>query len=692
MKTAKRTVVAFLSFLLCLSVFSACGKKALNDTLIIGTGKMDGQFNQLFYKSNYDHQVVELTNMYVYDTGKGGELVDGACFYKAPQVVSDEAGNQHTIYTFRLREGLVFSDGTPVTADDIIFTYKCESSFAYDGVNSLAEAPLSGLLAYRYDTPDYAAVSASLKQSAAATEEEILAAAAMRATNEYDDNLFGPQKMLDTLGIRNHVNINKKNITFRMDIPPNLEEGSSAYRRTLISIATDIYSSEYRNELIPSIEKKKERELSLAYLTDKVAESEEVSDISGIVKLDDYTVQVTADGVDASLEYQLGSCPIMSQQYYSQGINKVDFSAMKAKLMQPLGGGAYILEKYSNKTAYLTANPSYYKGTPEITHLQLTEVSGSDKDKLTALKDKTVNVLLDVDCSPDNKELAEENLSYCMTYDRNGWGYIGISAKLIPDINIRKALMSLIARELSLGDYYEGVAVVLERPITMASWGYPINDNAPVYDYDKNTALEYFAKAGYTLVKAQPPEGEENAVAKDRLVDATGEPLSMEAYIPDDSHPASRIFKIMRYVLEDMGATFDLINVSGERYYNQYMAGDCMLWGAAYGGTTADPDCYKLFHSDSIMKGTNPFYLNDPEVDRMIMEGRSLVKREERIPIYEKLFDRIMDDAVVMPYYQRLEMNVIDPKVVDIGSLPKDPDPFCGLLQKIETLKLVQKK
>ena len=42
-------------------------------------------------------------------------------------------GEDETVYNFKLREGVTFSDGEPLTADDLIFTYYVLSDTDYDG-------------------------------------------------------------------------------------------------------------------------------------------------------------------------------------------------------------------------------------------------------------------------------------------------------------------------------------------------------------------------------------------------------------------------------------------------------------------------------------------------------------------------------------------------------------------------------
>ncbi|GHU42784.1 hypothetical protein FACS1894111_07270 [Clostridia bacterium] len=664
MKTVKKALVIVLSLVLCFGTLAGCATKTADgkSTLLLGVTEFNGVFNFLTYNSAYDRYVTMLTQLNVYNTGKGGDCVDGACTYQEPEIKTDENGNQYTVYTFKIKDGLKFSDGQPVTADDLIWTYKAQLAPAYDGLGSLYTYKIRGANEYRYDDPNYADAIVKIKEESKATPEQIKEAAKDMATSDYEDESYGPEGLIEDL---------------KLNIDGSLEAGSDAYKEAVITAATDAYATDYADEFIPDIEADNEAKLTTEYVSDKMAGGENVPDVSGIVKLDDLTVQVTADGVDPTLEVQLGQMPIMPKHYYGEKATKVDFSDIKKKNGAPLGGGPYIFDKFENNIVTLHANPDYYEGKPQIETIKFQVIPVPDQ--LSAATNGDVNIMLDLSCTPDNVQALEDAGKYAETYDRNGWGYVGISGKLLPDANVRKGLASLMDRASGVNTYYGKLAKVLERPITMASWGYPYDDNAPVYAYDTAKALDYFKAAGYTQTNG-------------KLVDKNGKILHIDAYISSTEHPVVPLFTQMKNDIEALGGEFSVTQIDWASFSEQYKHGDLMLWAAAYGDGPADPDCYQYFHSDSIASGNNPFYTNDPEVDKLIMEGRETADRDDRLKIYAQLFDKIMDTATVMPYYQRLEMNAIDPTVVDISSIPDDLDSFHILLDVIQNIKLVEKQ
>ena len=664
MKVSRRILVVMLCIALCFSMagMTGCGggsgSGSDSDTLLIGTGEFNGMFNYILGQSAYDIHISDLVHSYIYDKGPGGELVEGVCEYTPAEVTKDEDGKEITIYTFKVKEGIKFTDGEPLTIDDLIFCWKVLASPAYDGAIPIHTYNIRGVNEYRYDDPDYKDKVAAIEKKAVATKEEIKEAANEMAIADFDDPEYGPEGLIEDLGLK---------------IDPNLKPDSDEYRQAVIDAATEVYATDFAEDFIPDIEDAKKLEMIKDYVSKNMSGGEKVPEISGIERVDDMTATVTADGVDPTLENALAGFPVIPEHYYGEGVTKVDFEPMIKKNGEPLGSGRYIFDKFENGVVSLHANPDYIGGEPNIKNLKLQGMPISDT--LTAAVSGTADVVEDVTANPENMEKIEEAGKYSMMIDNNGFGYIGISAKKIPELNTRIGLCHLMNRDLGVKTYYGDLATVLERPITKASWGYPVNDNDRIYDYDVDKAKEFFAKAGYT--------------EKDgKMVNSSGKVLHFDAYTVDQDHPVVPLFNQMKVDLEDMGAEFAIQQIDWTSFNEMYSNGDLMLWAAAYGDGPPDPDPYQYFHSDMIATQNNPFYLDSKRVDELIMKGRSILDQEKRQPIYDELFREIMYTATVMPYYQRMNMFVINPEKVDTDTLIQNPDPFFGFYENIQDLKL----
>src|SRR5262249_33225857 len=104
-------------------------------------------FNSMLSSDTASNQVIGLMFDGLLNQKKNGDLI-GALAQDVPKVSSDG-----TVYTFKLRSGLKWTDGQPITSDDVKFTY----ALAYDDQYKDFASPRRGDLS-KYiksiDTPD----------------------------------------------------------------------------------------------------------------------------------------------------------------------------------------------------------------------------------------------------------------------------------------------------------------------------------------------------------------------------------------------------------------------------------------------------------------------------------------------------------------------------------------------------------
>jgi peptide/nickel transport system substrate-binding protein/microcin C transport system substrate-binding protein len=66
----------------------------------------------------------------------------------------------------------------------------------------------------------------------------------------------------------------------------------------------------------------------------------------------------------------------------------------------------------------------------------------------------------------------------------------------------------------------------------------------------------------------------------------------------------------------------------------------------AWGGGSVDMDPKQIWHSSSIGKGgSNHIGYSNPEVDKLIDEARMELDKVKRIPLYQKVYEKIADDV-----------------------------------------------
>ena len=86
----------------------------------------DRNFNPVYYSSAYDGYVVDLVFEGLIDLNFDGE-------YEGVVAESWEYSNDDKTITFKMKKDRVFSDGTPLTAEDVVFTYTVLADPSYTG-------------------------------------------------------------------------------------------------------------------------------------------------------------------------------------------------------------------------------------------------------------------------------------------------------------------------------------------------------------------------------------------------------------------------------------------------------------------------------------------------------------------------------------------------------------------------------
>ena len=152
--------------------------------LVVAYQDFSQKFSPFFADSGYDMDVASMTQIALLTTDRVGGIIFNAIegetvnyngtdyLYKGPadtKVEYDEASDT-TKYTARLRVGMKFSDGTPVTADDLIFSYYTFLDPSYVGSTTLSSYDIVGLKDYQTQT------TSEVFDKYAALAEEILAA------------------------------------------------------------------------------------------------------------------------------------------------------------------------------------------------------------------------------------------------------------------------------------------------------------------------------------------------------------------------------------------------------------------------------------------------------------------------------------------------------------------------------------
>ncbi len=182
-------------------------------TLLLQESTFDGKFNPFFYTSAYDGDVCGLVNVGLLTVDATGAVVAGYDHDTVAQSYEIYYTNDLTNYTRKdtyeegdyvvyditLKHGMKFSDGTDITAEDVLFNYYVLLDPAYVGSSTLYTLPILGLAAYRTQIADDATRAALYEKAAKIFEAGRVEYAANDDYTEEDYNLYW--ESLDKAGI-----------------------------------------------------------------------------------------------------------------------------------------------------------------------------------------------------------------------------------------------------------------------------------------------------------------------------------------------------------------------------------------------------------------------------------------------------------------------------------------------------------
>ena len=710
---------------------------ASDGTLVLAETGFESKFSPFFAASAADQDVIDLTQIALLGADRKGEMVlngiegetreyNGTDYtYHGPAdcVVTENADGTVT-YDIKLREDLKFSDGEPVTIDDVIFSMYVFLDPTYDGSVTMYSTPIVGLEEYRNSMSTLSKLIAEAGEDNTDytnfTEEQ--QKAFWDAVN--DGGVKFAQEIVDTMLENGATDVASAAAGWGFD---GLAADATAkdfflaigeqYDWSFSAMEAESAGSAL-SELIP--------EDVYAYSTTGVNVGNAVANVAGIVKTGDYSMTLTTSELSTTMIYQL-QMPIAPLHYYgdeslydydnnSFGFVKGDLSGVRSKTSAPLGGGMFTFSKYSDGVVYLDANPDYFNGAPKVAHVNMKETQ--EADKITGVQAGTIDIsdpsysLEVADQIADINGVEGEDGPVITTRlkDYRGYGYIALSAKNVnvggdpaseASKDLRKAIMTVIAayRDEGIDSYYGDTASVINYPISNTSWAAPsVTDDGyqiaystdvegnEIYTSDMKSedkyaaalqaALGYFEAAGYTVENGQITAAPAGAKMEYQVnIGASG----------NGDHPSFQTLTNAAAALKTIGFTLtvnDMANASD--LFASYQSGAAEGWVAAWQSTN-DPDMFQLYHSQG---ATNYYTINDADLDELIMAARQTTDQEARKAMYKEAMEIILDWGVELPVYQRSEATIFSTERVNIDTIAKDQTPYWTYKSELNNLEL----
>lgn len=725
--------------------------------LVVGYDVFSQKFSPFYADTHYDQDVVTMTQLSLMTTDRMGGIVKNAIegetinyngtdyTYTGPADIdwSYDAATDITTYTAKLREDLKFSDGEPLTADDLIFTYYVYLDNAYSGSTTLSSYNIVGLKNYELNSTAAENVVVSDKEIAdllANPNEEmaqimkdkvaaILTEEKDWCTENFEDNGANSAEEFFVTSYGDAVGYAYDD---SKDYDTIVADVIAAYGTDYTTLAAGYAGDEtyFDADMVSSAKKIIEEQKVAA------AAGEEVPNITGIVKTGDYSVEVKVNGFEAPAVYQILGVQITPMHYYGDasmydydnnqfGFTRGDLSSVEAKQTEPLGAGPYIYKEYKNKIVYFNANPYYYKGEPKIDDVQFKEITPAEiasdiKSATVDAGEMTGSVTrFDEVKGYNSNDQINGDVVVTSKVDNLGYGYIGANAKTIlvgtdpasdASKDLRKAFMTVLSvyRNTTVDTYYGEAATVINYPISNTSWAAPqVTDDGYSVAYSKDVegndiynsdmsadekyeaaidaAVGFFKAAGYTY--------DENA--GEFTAAPSGAKMSYEILIPasgSGDHPSFGVATDAKAALETIGIELKINDpADANSMWTALDAESQEFWCAAW-NSTIDPDMYQIYHSSGIIgnngSDSNHYHIDDAALDDFIVKARQSEDQSFRKTVYTECMNIIMDWGVELPVYQRQNCIIFSAERINVNSITPDITTFYGWMSEIEHMEM----
>ncbi len=363
---------------------------------------------------------------------------------------------------------------------------------------------------------------------------------------------------------------------------------------------------------------------SLERVKDEPLMAHIVEQIDEITCPDDYTVIIKTKKPYAPLLNNLAdpSCSILPKKLIDEGN---DFNK------NPVGSGPYTFTEWSPGEKVVLTKFEDYFNKDEASQFEKVElrVIPEGSSRTIALETGEVDIITTLETVDYSRVNENEDLEIYETTANQVYYLVGNEDKEpFNNLKFRQALEYAIDKEAVVAASQDGKGDILESVLPQKVAGYIDYD----YEYNPEKAKQLLKESGY-----KQEEGS-------------------KIILNTMSEMNTKMAQVIQSNLSDIGIEVEIEQKTVATHMENCGLGNFTL-GIGGWSTAPDPDRFlrPMFHKESI--GTNNFarYDND-EVSQMIDDAVGIMDEEERAAAYEKINEKLMEDAVIVPITGRVIM------------------------------------
>ncbi|MHA6258438.1 glutathione ABC transporter substrate-binding protein [Sporosarcina sp. CAU 1771] len=347
--------------------------------------------------------------------------------------------------------------------------------------------------------------------------------------------------------------------------------------------------------------------------------------ITEVNVIDEHTVQIVTEYPFAPLLSHLShpagvivSPEQVDAEYAAMAEGKDPSSVMNEN---PIGTGFFKFESWIPGTEIVLVKNEEYWGTPAHLEKVTFKVIPEGAARLAELK--TGNAQLIEPVQPN--EVAEISSSDIATINEkvsSSLNYLGFNMEKEPfnDVRVRQAITKLVNVEEILAGVYEGFGLTANGPLAPNVFGYSESTTPIAYDV----------------------EG-----AKELLKEAGLEDGFSTTIWTNDNQQRMDIAVILQDALKQVNIDVEIEVMEWGAYLDSTANGEHEMFILGLSNPVGDADYFltQLFHSANKGVSGNRSFYDNPEVDKLLEDGRKEIDPVARQVFYDKAQDILVEDA-----------------------------------------------
>lgn len=628
MKIVKSSIIILMC--LALVLLPACrytgGFTVSKSELKIGVEGIEGIFNPFYSQSEADTEIISQMFRPIQIKSSDNTLVN-----HSGSISYEYVGDSQVKYTVSINDDMFFSDGSHITIDDVLSFYYFISDATYDGTyKDWYLNDIVGLKEYYFDDKNFTKSISEIESTVA--EKYSLTTISVADYSKYlvETKLEGKYNGIDSQspsGViwKDYIS----NLGYAKEINNVSQKPTDeAWLKLVAQVEAENNPNAYNPEIWY-------RELLYNnYLKDNYSDGIDVSEISGIKKINDYTCSILFNSRNINAISEINAL-IIPRSCYSTDYIKGSADKIKKTEFFSVGSGPYIIAEKDESEVTMSLN-DFYSDDPGFRTLKFIDLKASGKNPVDSVISGKVDVINTIVNTENINKIKDAPVQYFIG-NCNYYISMFFNSRSL-DRNARIALMGICnpsnTVDSLVGSYYTRVL----SPISIRFNEYPDGVEKPYYD---ESSFSIYSKL------SQTPLNKLNAY-----------------YCGTENDLEYSVLNDYKNILSQKGIALEIIVTDETSINAAILSGNADIWlERIYDGATCDK--YDYFNS---IGSKNKTGIKNTEIDNLTVNIRSAVGFADKAKMTSQLMALVMEEAVEWPLYQFQNITVYNTESIDSES------------------------